>query len=322
MAQESGPLTNQAFTDAQWRALVDRTGIIGDLNGTSYGFTFNTTSENATIGSVTQDSVGAVDGSYHRIPANQRHDVVIPKPVSATRTDLLVLRYDPALTGTDPVLLTRIAGAEGGGVPAFDATTPGVKDLPLWEVRRTVAGTTSTVDRRSYTGWPVSVATVDHLVASPLGTRATVGGTTEYVRRRGAQASPEWWRLSTAATLVASATKPQVQVTNSGAAVLLLTASFTAAYPSQPFEASFTGMWQAVANSAGYVWITSNGLQVGLKRRVRNNGNGSSGLVDVSKSVKGVARVGVNSIRVYASADPQGVVPYIYDSQVEIWGWG
>lgn len=184
MAQTSGPLTNQTFTDAQWRAIVGaEPGITGDLNGSSYAITLATNSDVASIGSTSQDSNAAVGGFGHTIPTNQSEGVTIPAATSAARTDLVVLRYDPTwgAVAPGPVRLFRVAGTEGAGVPAWDSTPPGVEDLPLWEVTRQpnqALSQATTQDRRTWTGPNLFVSQSDTKylpVTPPLGTRVQLG---------------------------------------------------------------------------------------------------------------------------------------------------
>jgi hypothetical protein len=206
MAQTSGPLTNQPFTDEQWRdALGDEPGIHGDVDGTSYSLTLANNSDVASVGSLTQDSRAVVAGFPHKIAAGQaqREGVTIPAPTSTSRTDLIVLRYDPAWGAQEPgpVRLHRIAGSEGGGQPTYDAAPPGVEDFPLWAVTRTFSGGQAQAlsqaqvrDLRVRVGpnlYPRTLADVSSSV--PLGSRAFPHDVPrQYTRVVDAQGNPSW----------------------------------------------------------------------------------------------------------------------------------
>lgn len=142
MTQTSGPISQgtiaeRQFTDVLWRDLFGgEPGVIGDLDGTAYAITLPPDSDTAAIGSSTQNSLSMVAGFVHKIPAGAAEGVTIPAANAVARTDLIVVRYDPANTGAPgPCRLVRIEGTNSGQ-PAYDAAPPGVEDLPLWAVTR------------------------------------------------------------------------------------------------------------------------------------------------------------------------------------------
>lgn len=217
MAQSSGPLTNQPFTDQQWRSAIGaEPGITGDVNGSAYSITLANNSDVASVGSTSQESHAIVGGFPHVVPPGQPEGVTIPAPTSADRTDLIVLRYDPTWGAVEPgpVRLFRIAGTEGAGLPTYDASPPGVEDLPLWAVTRTVGPALSqatVVDLRTWTGPNLLVREVLP-TSAPLGTQAFVTTTRlAFVRVLDDQQSPTWRPLvpeNTRADSVLNRTSP------------------------------------------------------------------------------------------------------------------
>lgn len=205
MTQISGPIANQTFTDAQWRYIHgSEAGIVGDINGSSYAYELSTNSDAFVVGSTTQDSISVVAGFLHGILAGQSQSVTIPAPVTATRTDVVVVRYDPTYVpdvpnvgDTAPCRLAVVSGTEGAGVPAHDATPPGAEDLPLFNVTRAVGQSLAQAtvrDRRTRTSISLLVPTVtDVPTDAPLATRVHVEATgDDYTRVLNAQKIPTW----------------------------------------------------------------------------------------------------------------------------------
>jgi hypothetical protein len=200
MAQSSGPIAQgttaeRQFTDIQWRdTFGDESGVIGDLDGTSYSITLGPAADTISVGSSTQDSRAVVAGFGHKIPQSTPESLTIPAASGSTRTDLIALRYDPAYTGLPgPVRLVRIAGSSSS-IPAYDASPPGVEELPLFAITRAVGGaiTAATLSRQFPRLAPVidvpSVATLP--TSSPLGTIARIG--TAIYHRRLNPTTPAW----------------------------------------------------------------------------------------------------------------------------------
>lgn len=200
MAQSSGPISQgttaeRQFTDVQWRDLFgDEPGVIGDLDGTSYALNLSGGGDVVNVGSTTQISMAKVAGFAHRIPQSNPEPITIPAAVGSTRTDIIGLRYDPAYTGLPgPVRLYRTVGSSAS-VPSYDASPPGVEDLPLFSITRAV-------------GQALSLATVTRMfprlapsldlpagasmpTSSPLGTLLRVGKS-KY-RRELVAGTPTW----------------------------------------------------------------------------------------------------------------------------------
>ena len=142
MPQTSGPISQgttaeRQFSDVLWRDLFgDEPGIIGDYDGTAYSLTRPTTGDIVTVGSTTQQSTAIVAGFVHKIAAGSTETITIPAASGSARTDIISARYDPSYTGSPgPVRLFRIAGS-GASIPTYDASPPGVEDLPLWAITR------------------------------------------------------------------------------------------------------------------------------------------------------------------------------------------
>lgn len=85
------------------------------------------------------------DGAwYHNSAAVS---VAIPTPSSATRIDLIVLQKDWAL---QTVRIARIAGVEGGGVPALTQTAGVLWEIPLAQASITTGGVVTLTDTRKF----------------------------------------------------------------------------------------------------------------------------------------------------------------------------
>lgn len=189
MTQESGPLVGTNFTDTQWRAIFGgEPGIVGDVDGTAFNLTLGAGTDDALLGSTTQDSVAVVGGFMHRIPEDATQAVTIPPSTNVTgRTDIIAVRLDQGTytTAPGPCRLVRIEGVEGSTArPSMDEAPPGVEDFPLWAVTRKGNGTTAEglnqaakVDLRRRTGPNLTVPGTESLPTDvPLGTRARRGG--------------------------------------------------------------------------------------------------------------------------------------------------
>lgn len=215
MAQASGPISQgttaeRQFTDVLWRDLFgDESGVVGDTDGTAYKLTLPTDSNNAQVGSSTIRSNARVAGFAHAIPAGSPETVDIPTATS-TRTDLIVLRYDPAYTGAPgPVRLVRIPGTSAS-VPAYDDAPPGVEDLPLWTVTRAPGQSLSQATVKRVFTRIAPVLTVETGVtlptSSPLGTILQQGAETYRRELAGTPTPvPAWVRQKKAEGFLASA---------------------------------------------------------------------------------------------------------------------
>jgi hypothetical protein len=225
MAEESGPLVGANFTDAQWRAIFGgEPGIVGDVDGSAYNLTLGAGTDDAQLGSTTQDSVAVVGGFMHRIAEDTTQAVTIPASTNAVgRTDIIAVRLDSGTytSAPGPCRLVRIAGVEGSSArPAMDEAPPGVEDFPLWAVTRKGNGTTAEglnqaakVDLRRRTGPNLTVPASEALpVNVPIGTRARRGDA-EFVREWAGSAAR--WADVTARSLIRRVT-PTASGTLSG----------------------------------------------------------------------------------------------------------
>jgi hypothetical protein len=204
MAQESGPLVGANFTDTQWRAILGgEPGIVGDVDGSAFNITLGAGTDDALLGSSTQDSVAVVGGFMHRIAEDSTQAVTIPPSTNVVgRTDIIAVRLDAGTytSAPGPCRLVRIAGVEGSAArPSMDEAPPGVEDFPLWAVTRKGNGTTAEglnqaakVDLRRRTGPNLLVPASESLPPNvPLGTRAARGDEV-YRRRLSTGGTAEW----------------------------------------------------------------------------------------------------------------------------------
>jgi hypothetical protein len=209
VAQSSGPVSQgttgeRQFSDALWRARFgDEPGVLNDMNGTSYALTAPSSGTNFSIGSGNQQSMATVAGFVHTIPAGSPESISIPDASGGTRTDIIGLRYDPSWGGAlGPVRLVRIAGTTAT-VPAYDADTTGIEELPLWSVTRAVgqAASAATINRMFPrlapmldlpTGAPLPLN-------SPLGTRVFQGANS-WRRALDNSNNPVWVSLTSTST--------------------------------------------------------------------------------------------------------------------------
>ncbi|GII98396.1 hypothetical protein CLV28_0718 [Sediminihabitans luteus] len=160
MAQESGPLAGQPFPDSVWRSIFGgEPAIVGDSTGGAYTLTLPTSTNDVLLGSPTVDSTAVVAGFLHRIAAGQTQAVTIPASTNASigRTDLIVVRYDPAYTSAPgPCRLARVPGVEGADTrPAHATGATGIRDLPLFAITRKkdkALNQSTFVDLRSWSG--------------------------------------------------------------------------------------------------------------------------------------------------------------------------
>jgi hypothetical protein len=106
----------------------------GVTNGASGYVGYNATAPGGGVARIAT-GLGSNTGTWHESDANV--DIAIPTPAGATRIDRIVLRKSWA---SQTVRITRIAGAEGGGVPAITQTLGTTWDVPLWQVQCTTGG--------------------------------------------------------------------------------------------------------------------------------------------------------------------------------------
>lgn len=102
-------------------------------------------------GSLTVDTGRAfVWGTWHESDAIE--SITIVAPTSATRYDRIVLRKDWTL---QTVRITKIAGVEGGGVPALEQTIGDKWDLPLGDISTNTAGVSTLVNNEGRLYYPL-----------------------------------------------------------------------------------------------------------------------------------------------------------------------
>lgn len=195
MPQYSVPLVGENLSDQDWRDLgLGEAGVVADYDGSAYELT-TVEPDIINVGSDTQRSVAHVGNFAHVIPMGEIEPVTVPAAVSAARTDIIALRYDPTFTGDPgPVRLVVITGTTAG-LPTYDDESPGLEDLPLWAITREVGQSlAAAVKRRLYTRLAPSLDLPDGAnlpLSSPLGTVARQGATT-YRRVIGSSQVPAW----------------------------------------------------------------------------------------------------------------------------------
>lgn len=94
-----------------------------------------------------------VYGTWYETDADV--DITIPTPAGSTRNDLIVIRKSWA---AQTCLLTRVAGAEGGGVPTLTQVVGTTYDIPICSVAITTGAVMTVTDRRQLlisAGWVV-----------------------------------------------------------------------------------------------------------------------------------------------------------------------
>lgn len=199
--QLSEPLYLTAFTDRGWRAaFAGRTGVIGDADGSSFGLTLPAEGATAQLGSATQPSRLVVDGYGLEVGQGTTQSLDIPASSGGGtngRTDLVVARLNLSsfTTAPGPVRLVRIAGTEGSlTVPAATYDLDGIRDLPLYAVRRRQGESLNqaiVTDMRPRLAYNYDVPVNAPLPASaPLGSRASRG---DVIYRRDSVGSAVDW---------------------------------------------------------------------------------------------------------------------------------
>lgn len=86
-----------------------------------------------------------VDGKFYENDAAMTID--IPTPAAATRIDRIVLRKE---WSTQTVRVARVAGVEGGGVPALTQNDGDTWEIPLAQASITIGGVITVTDERDY----------------------------------------------------------------------------------------------------------------------------------------------------------------------------
>lgn len=138
---DAGPYSDELWADI-WRKLfvVDRT-----TQGVIRGYANELIVAGATSPVSVATGAGIVDGKFYE--SDTPVSVVIPTPAGATRFDRITLRKS---WSAQTVRVTRIAGTEGGGVPALVQSDGVTWDIPLASIEAKITGTTTVTDLRKY----------------------------------------------------------------------------------------------------------------------------------------------------------------------------
>jgi len=131
--------------DIMCRALFNGTGNRGVLYNWGNQLQVTGAAPNVAI----NDGAALIYGLFYRNTASM--NVAIPTPANDTRYDRIVVRRDWT---AQTARVTRIAGSEGGGIPAMTQspapTGSGVYDIPLATVQITTGGVITVTDAREF----------------------------------------------------------------------------------------------------------------------------------------------------------------------------
>jgi hypothetical protein len=133
------------FVDIALRMVLNGTGNRGVLKGWA--------NELACAGVVTPVTVATGGAIVYGMPYENTAivNVVVPTPTNDTRYDYIVLRRDWT---AQTIRITRIAGVEGGGIPALvQSPAPsgtGIYDVPLATLAIDIAGAITVTDAREW----------------------------------------------------------------------------------------------------------------------------------------------------------------------------
>lgn len=167
MSQSSSPADNVKFQSSAWRTLFAPAGdAILDVRSDAtrgYPLTRPASGNDVTVGS----GASRVAGFLHECVGPET--LTIATATGSSRTDTIVVRYDPTFTdeGTGksfPCRLAVVAGTPGGGPPSLDTTPPGVQDFPLYNITRApgqALSATTLLDRRVWVAQGAGVVTPD-----------------------------------------------------------------------------------------------------------------------------------------------------------------
>lgn len=271
MAQHSFGRANQLFTVADWRSLFGgEPGIIGDVDGSAYKLTLPTGTDNAQLGSTTQDSTSIVAGALHQIVQGQVQEVEVPGSSNAAtgRTDILGVRYDAATFTSDPgpCRVYRIPGVEGSAaLPAMDEAPPGVEDMPLYAITRKQGQSLNQAtvrDLRRRSGPNLLVPAGEALPTNvPLGSAAVRAGI-RFRRDFNTSGTPEW-AFDTTSRRIAQAELSEAGTGSIGSDEAGILSVGSAAVGLGGVRATFTGV---VSGSVGHllrIRIRANGIEIG-----------------------------------------------------------
>lgn len=133
MVRIIAPLNDAAFSEAGWRSFVGplaSSGVLGSPGGTECQVYANASGMQVFL----RAGSALLVGTGYTEPA-QLTFTVPANGAGSARTDLMVLRLDPAASPTiNRVVPLLVAGTPGAGAPAVTRTSAGVWELPLARV--------------------------------------------------------------------------------------------------------------------------------------------------------------------------------------------
>lgn len=138
---DAGPYTDENWRDIYYAAFTRRQpniGVIADVY-----------SDLQISGAGSPLNLGAgsafVHGTYYEMDAADT--LAVPSPAVSTRIDRIVVRMSWT---NQEARITRIAGVEGGGVPAMTQSVGVTWDIPLYQASITTGGVITLTDEREY----------------------------------------------------------------------------------------------------------------------------------------------------------------------------
>lgn len=159
-------LSNAAYEsfwhDIMCRALFNGTGNRGILYNWGNQLQVTGAAPNVAV----NDGAALIYGLFYRNTASM--NVAIPTPTNDTRYDYIVVRRDWT---AQTARVTRIAGSEGGGIPALTQSPApsgsGVYDIPLATVEITTGGVITVTDAREFVTF-CTAATADSVATGDI----------------------------------------------------------------------------------------------------------------------------------------------------------
>lgn len=169
----TGHATQAPYSDDEWSDIWRK---LFTQDRTTQGVLRDYANELAVSGATSPVAVATglalVDGKVYENDAQV--DIAVPTPGGATRIDRIVLRKDFA---AQTVLITRIAGAEGGGAPAITQNDGVTWDIQLAQVSITTLGNITVTDERDFVFGPISKTYADkpihYYTVEPFGFRTS-----------------------------------------------------------------------------------------------------------------------------------------------------
>lgn len=138
---DAGPYTLDHWADI-WDSFFNKRALNGGVfRGDRGELAVSGTGSPVTV----QAGTALVNGTWY--DENTSTTIAIPTPSGATRIDLIVLRKS---WSAQTIRLTRVAGVEGGGVPALTQSAATTWDIPIAQCSITTGGVITVTDTRVF----------------------------------------------------------------------------------------------------------------------------------------------------------------------------